>query len=147
MKRFITALLTLSLFLSCTVSQLPPTQLSLVHAKKNAEASQPSLSVSAPSVLLMEAETGTILYQKKEHTARPPASVTKIMTLDLIFDAIDKKQISLTDNVTVSENAAGMGGSQVFLETGEVQTVETLIKCISIASANDACVAYMYSRH
>ena len=89
----------------------------------------------------MEAETGTILYQKKEHTPRPPASVTKVMTLCLIFDAIEKNQIALTDEVTVSEYAASMGGSQVFLEAGEVQTVETLIKCISVASANDACVA------
>lgn len=102
---------------------------------------QASLAITTPSVILMEAETGTILYQSKEHTVRPPASVTKIMTLDLIFDAIDKKQIALSDEVTVSEHAAGMGGSQVYLEAGEVQTVETLIKCISIASANDACVA------
>jgi len=102
---------------------------------------QASLAITTPSVILMEAETGTILYQSKEHTVRPPASVTKIMTLDLIFDAIDKKQIALSDEVTVSEHAAGMGGSQVYLEAGEVQTVETLIKCISVASANDACVA------
>ncbi len=112
-------------------------------AQKNQEkpAKGASLNISAPNAVLIEAETGTVLYQKKAHDARPPASVTKIMTLDLIFDAIDKNQIALTDEVTVSEHAAGMGGSQVFLETGEVQTVETLIKCISIASANDACVA------
>ena len=132
MKRFIAAFLALVLFLSAPCP---------VHAKKKAASSQPSLDISAPSVLLMEAETGTILYQKKEHVSRPPASVTKVMTLCLIFDAIEKKQISLTDEVTVSEYAASMGGSQVFLEAGEVQTVETLIKCISIASANDACVA------
>ena len=111
-----------------------------VNKKENANG-MPALSISAPSVLLMEAETGTILYQKNEHDSRPPASVTKIMTLNLIFDAIDKKQIALTDEVTVSESAAAMGGSQVFLEAGEIQTVETLIKCISVASANDACVA------
>ncbi|MDE7311797.1 MAG: D-alanyl-D-alanine carboxypeptidase [Eubacterium sp.] len=132
MKRFISAFLALVLFAAIPCP---------AHAKKKAEASQPSLDLSSPSVLLMEAETGTILYQKKEHTARPPASVTKVMTLCLIFDAIEKKQIALTDEVTVSEHAASMGGSQVFLEPGEVQTVETLIKCISIASANDACVA------
>lgn len=132
MKRFITAFLALVLFLTAPCS---------AYAKKKQQPSQPSLDLSAPSVLLMEAETGTILYQKKEHTARPPASVTKVMTLCLIFDAIEKKQISLTDEVTVSEYAASMGGSQVFLEAGEVQTVETMIKCISIASANDACVA------
>lgn len=132
MKRFFSAFLALILFaaVSCPA-----------HAKKKDETVQPSLDISAPSALLMEAETGTILYQKKEHTARPPASVTKVMTLCLIFDAIEKQQISLTDEVTVSEHAASMGGSQVFLEAGEIQTVETLIKCISIASANDACVA------
>lgn len=70
-----------------------------------------------------------------------PASITKIMTLILIFDAIESGQISLTDTVTVSDYAASMGGSQVFLEPGETQTVETMIKCISVASANDACVA------
>ncbi len=132
MKRMITAFLALILCLPV---------LCQAQAKKKSQPSQPSLDLSAPSVLLMEAETGTILYQKKEHTARPPASVTKVMTLCLIFDAIEKNQISLTDEVTVSEYAASMGGSQVFLEAGEVQTVETMIKCISIASANDACVA------
>lgn len=115
--------------------------------KKEKANGMPALSISSPSVLLMEAETGTILYQKNEHDSRPPASVTKIMTLNLIFDAIDKKQIALTDEVTVSESAAAMGGSQVFLEAGEIQTVETLIKCISVASANDACVAYIDRRH
>ncbi len=96
---------------------------------------------SAPSVLLMDADTGTILYAKDETTERPLASVTKVMTLLLIFEAIDDGQISLSDTVTVSEHAASMGGSQVYLEAGETQTVETMIKCISVASANDASVA------
>lgn len=69
-----------------------------------------------------------------------PASVTKVMTLLLIFDALKSGQIKLEDEVTTSEYAASMGGSQVFLEPGETQTVNTLIKCISVASANDACV-------
>ena len=99
------------------------------------------LNLSAPSVLLMEASTGTILYEKNSHTVLRPASITKIMTLILIFDAIESGQISLEDTVTVSEYAASMGGSQVFLEPNETQTVDTMIKCISIASANDACVA------
>lgn len=136
MKRFFPILLALLLFLSCILCPAD-----MLYAKKKDSSASPSLDLSAPSVLLMEAETGTILYQKKEHTARPPASVTKIMTLCLIFDAIENNQIALTDEVTVSEHAASMGGSQVFLEAGEVQTVETLIKCISVASANDACVA------
>lgn len=102
---------------------------------------QPALSVSAQSVLLMEASTGTVLYEKNSHEKLHPASITKIMTLLLIFDALADKRISLEDTVTVSEHAASMGGSQVFLEPGETQTVETMIKCISVASANDACVA------
>ncbi len=99
------------------------------------------LSLSAPSAVLMEASTGTIIYEKNAHEALRPASVTKIMTLLLIFEALENGQLSLTDVVTVSENAASMGGSQVYLEAEEEQTVEDMIKCISIASANDACVA------
>lgn len=100
-----------------------------------------NLSVSAPSVVLMEASTGTVIYEKNSHDVLHPASITKIMTLILLFDALDRGQISPDDTVTVSEYAASMGGSQVFLEPGETQTVETMIKCISVASANDACVA------
>lgn len=100
-----------------------------------------AVEISAPSAILMEASTGTVIYEKDADTARPPASVTKVMTLLLIFDAIENGTITLEDEVTTSEYAASMGGSQVFLEAGEVQTVDTLIKCISVASANDACVA------
>ena len=100
-----------------------------------------SSSITAPSAVLMEMSTGAVVFEKNPHAIRHPASITKIMTLILIFEAIKKGSIHLDDNVTVSEHASGMGGSQVFLETGETQTVETLIKCISIASANDACVA------
>ena len=107
----------------------------------------PAISVTAPSALLMEASTGTIIFEKDSHSIRHPASITKIMTLILIFDALKKGSIHLTDTVNVSEHAASMGGSQVFLEAGEAQDVETMIKCISIASANDACVAFNYSRH
>lgn len=106
-----------------------------------ADTSGTNLAISAPSAILMESSTGTVIYEKNAHEIRHPASITKIMTLILIFDALAAKQIALTDTVTVSEYAASMGGSQVFLEAGETQTVETLIKCISIASANDACVA------
>ena len=78
---------------------------------------------------------------------KPPASVTKVMTLLLIFEALSKKQITLNDTVTVSEHAASMGGSRVFLEPGETQSVDTMIKCIAVSSANDACVAYSHSRN
>ena len=100
-----------------------------------------AVEISAPSAILMEASTGTVIYEKDADTARPPASVTKVMTLLLIFDALANGSISLEEEVTTSEYAASMGGSQVFLEAGEVQTVDTLIKCISVASAIDACVA------
>lgn len=97
--------------------------------------------IDTESAILIEAETGQIIYEKNPDEVVRPASITKIMTLLLIFDAIEAGKISMSDNVTVSAHAASMGGSQVFLEEGEVQTVETMIKCIAIASANDACVA------
>ena len=83
--------------------------------------------VGAPSALLMEASTGTVLYEKNADEPRNPASVTKIMTLILIFDALQSGKIHLEDEVTTSAYAKSMGGSQVFLEEGEIQTVETLI--------------------
>ena len=97
--------------------------------------------IEAPSGILMEAQTGTVVYQKDADTRRSPASITKIMTLILIFDALDKGSLKMDDTVTTSVHAKSMGGSQVFLEEGEIQTVETLIKCIVIASGNDASVA------
>lgn len=105
------------------------------------QTSDTAVEVTAPSAILMEMTTGTVLYEKDADTARPPVSVTKVMTMLLIFDALAEGKIQLEDEVTTSEYASSMGGSQVFLETGEKQTVETLLKCISVASANDACVA------
>ena len=101
----------------------------------------PAVEISAPSAVLMEASTGKVIFEKDMDTARPPASVTKIMTMLLIFDALADGRIRPEDEVTVSEYAASMGGSQVYLEAGEVQTVDTMLKCIAVASANDACVA------
>ncbi len=98
------------------------------------------VELSAETAILMEAETGTVLFEQDADKELPPASVTKVMTLLLIFDALKEGKISLDEEVTTSEYAASMGGSQVFLETGEKQTVDTLIKCIAVASANDACV-------
>ena len=97
--------------------------------------------INTPSAILMEASTGQVIYEKNADEQLHPASITKIMTLLLIFDAIDSGKITLEDDVTVSEHAASMGGSQVFLEVGEVQKVQTMIKCIAVASANDASVA------
>lgn len=111
------------------------------NSTDNSQTNAASLSLSAPSVLLMDAATGKVLYEIDSNKELKPASVTKIMTLLLIFEALDRGQIHLEDSVTVSEHAAGMGGSQVFLEAGEIQTVDTMIKCIAVASANDAAVA------
>ena len=97
--------------------------------------------IEAQAAVLMDVNTEAVLYSKNADTQLYPASITKIMTLLLIFDALDAGKISLEDTVTVSEHAASMGGSQVFLEPGETQNVDTMIKCIAVASANDACVA------
>ena len=99
------------------------------------------LSLESKSGILMDAATGTILYEKNSHEAMPPASVTKVMTMLLIYEAEEAGQFSWKDSVQVSEHAASMGGSQVFLEPGEIQTAADMTKCIAIASANDAAVA------
>ncbi len=92
------------------------------------------------SAILMEAETGTVLMEHNADEALPPASVTKIMTLLLVMEAIDMGALHLEDTLTCSPNAASMGGSQVYLEPGETMTVDDLIKCVVISSANDAAV-------
>ena len=97
--------------------------------------------IEAPSAVLMEKETGTVIYSRDPDTRRSPASITKIMTLILIFDAIENGKLHLDDTITTSAYAKSMGGSQVFLEEGEIQKAETMIKCIVIASGNDASVA------
>lgn len=99
------------------------------------------VTISAPSAILMEASTGKVIYEQDADTRRSPASITKIMTLLLIFDNLETGKIKLSDQITTSAHAKSMGGSQVFLEEGEVQTLETLIKCIVVASGNDASVA------
>jgi len=97
--------------------------------------------ITAPSAILLEASTGQVIYEKNATERRSPASITKIMTLLLIFDALSEGKVSLQDEVMTSAHAKSMGGSQVFLEEGETQTLETMIKCIVIASGNDASVA------
>lgn len=99
------------------------------------------ISISSKSAILMDVASGQILYEKNAHDKLPPASVTKVMTMLLICEALDSGKITLDDNVQISENAASMGGSQIFLEPGEVQKVDTLLKGIAVASANDGCVA------
>ena len=99
------------------------------------------IKVEAKSAILMEPSTGKILYEYNSHEKLAPASVTKIMTMLLTMEAVDSGKIKMTDKVTVSENAKKMGGSSMILDTGEVRTVEELIKGVAIASGNDAAVA------
>lgn len=116
-----------------------------VVAEENAgevSSGNPVLDVlQSPSVLLMEASTGQVVYEKNADERKSPASITKIMTLLVIFDELQAGRIQLEDEVITSAYAKSMGGSQVFLEEGEKQTVDTLLKCIAVASGNDACVA------
>lgn len=100
-----------------------------------------AVNLTAKAAVLIEGNSGEIILEKNKDTELVPASITKIMTLTLIMEALEEGKIQLTDSVSVSEYAASMGGSQVFLEPNETQTVDTMIKCISIASANDAAVA------
>lgn len=97
--------------------------------------------IAAPSAALIERETGSVLYARGETDRRPPASVTKVMTLLLVAEAVDNGTIALDDMVTGSERAASMGGSQIWLEVGEQLSVSDMIKCVAVVSANDCAVA------
>lgn len=107
-----------------------------VHAAALTEA-----EVKAPSAVLMEAQTGKVLYEKNSHEKRPCASITKVMTLLLVMEALDTGKIKLTDTVSASEHAASMGGSDIWLKPGESMSVDDMLKATVIASANDAAVA------
>ncbi len=98
-------------------------------------------AVNSSSVILMEETTGQVIYEVNADEKKPPASITKVMTMILVFEAIENGKITMADEVVTSAHAQSMGGSQVFLEEGEVQTVETLLKCVAVASGNDASVA------
>ena len=125
----------IALFLSVMILMLAIYPANAVYAAEGA------VSISAPSVILLEASTGKVIYEQNADQVCPPASITKIMTMLLIFEALEKGSVKLSDEVITSEHAQSMGGSQVFLEAGELQTVDTLIKCIAVASGNDAAVA------
>ncbi|WP_062305987.1 D-alanyl-D-alanine carboxypeptidase family protein [Alicyclobacillus sendaiensis] len=112
-----------------------------VGSAQSAPVTSVDLAKQAKSAILMDFATGKVLYAKNAHERLPMASITKIMTLLLIFEAIDSGKLKWTDRVQASERAASMGGSQIFLEPGETMTVRDLVKGIAIASANDACVA------
>ena len=147
MRRFIVVLLCAFL---CTGPVLRAEAEEMPENTEAAEGSQDEaaegVALSAPSAILMEVSTGQVILEKAADEQRPPASVTKVMTMLLILDAVEDGKISLEDEVTTSEYAASMGGSQVFLEPGETQTVDTMLKCIAVASANDACVSFQNSR-
>ena len=100
-----------------------------------------AVNVTAPAAILIEAGTGQVLYEKNSHDRRPPASVTKIMTMLLVIEAIDEGTLSLDDMVRCSEFAASMGGSQVYLEPNEEMSVRDMLKAVAVASGNDAAVA------
>lgn len=99
------------------------------------------VAVAAPSVILIESSTGQVILEKNSTERRSPASITKIMTLLLAFEQLEEGKIKLEDEVVTSSYASSMGGSQVFLAEGETQTLETMLKCIAVASGNDASVA------
>ncbi|MBE7021820.1 MAG: D-alanyl-D-alanine carboxypeptidase [Ruminococcaceae bacterium] len=123
-------LLSLCLAAFCCFSVLP------VHAENAGD-----VTLSAPAAILIEAGTGQVLYEKNCHDRRPPASVTKVMTMLLVMEAIANGQISQDDMVRCSEFAASMGGSQVYLEPGEEMSVRDMLKAVAVASGNDAAVA------
>lgn len=104
-------------------------------------ADAPQMELSAKSAVLMEASTGKILFEKASHDRLPPASVTKIMTMLLVMEALDNGQCKLEDAVRTSALAASMGGSQVFLEENEEMSVDEMLKAVAVASGNDAAVA------
>lgn len=112
-----------------------------VEEVKNAEEKDSFSELTSPSVCLMEMETGAVIYGRNMDEKRSPASITKIMTLLLAMEEIYAGTIQYSDEITVSAYAASMGGSQVFLEEGEKQTLDTMLKCIAVSSANDASVA------
>jgi D-alanyl-D-alanine carboxypeptidase (penicillin-binding protein 5/6) len=131
----------IGIFLALLLFLLDPMKLIAAETESVQKPQQITAETSAPHALLMEVSTGTVLWEKAADEKVHPASVTKIMTMLLILEAIEDGKINWEDTVTVSEHAASMGGSQVYLEAGETQTVETMLKCIAVSSANDACVA------
>ena len=127
MKRVLTLLLVLLMLTTPVLAETAP--------------ADDTMQLTADAALLMEEQTGQILYEKNAHAHLAPASVTKVMTILLIAEMIDSGAMQLSDPVTASETAADMGGSQVYLEPGESMTVEEMLKCIVVASANDCAVA------
>jgi len=146
LRQMLVSLMAMLLLLSCTLSagadgMDPISEEGAQSTSFPFGAEDDSLHLPCKSAVLMEAGTGAILYRQNADEALPPASVTKIMTLLLVMEAVDTGMVHLDDTVTVSANAASMGGSQVYLEEGEQMALEDLLKSVIIASANDAAVA------
>ena len=133
MKRTCAAVLTAAMLLALCPAP--------VRAAESVETVLGAPAVEAPSVLLMEKETGTVLYEQNSHEKREPASVTKVMTLLLVMEAIDGGRLSYDDVVTVSTHASSMGGSQVYMKENEQMSVRDMLKAVAVVSANDGSVA------
>lgn len=129
--------LTLILALALVLGNLGVVQ----AAPATAPAQGAELQTEAASAILMDAESGQILYQKEANKELAPASVTKLMTMLVAADAVESGRVKLTDKVTASENACSLGGSQIYLEPGESFSLEEMLISIAVGSANDACVA------
>lgn len=127
-------------WLSALVLIMPLTSVG-VHAKEASHEDSHIVAEHARSAILLDADTGTVIYEKKSHEKLPPASITKVMTMLLTMEAVSKGELKLTDLVTASEYASSMGGSQIFLKQGEQMTVDDLLKGVAMASGNDASVA------
>lgn len=135
MKKFYIYMLVICLLL---INSFTPSIIATAASETKAE---PNLAQDGKSAILIEQDTGEILFEKDPHEKLPPASMTKIMTLLLIMEAISKEELRTDELIRVSENAASMGGSQIFLEAGEEMSVNDLLKGVAVASANDASVA------
>lgn len=143
MKKFTVTMLVISMLLIQFASaQTVMAEESNTHnAAENKGNAGPALANSAVSAIVMDADSGTVIFEKNSHQKLPPASITKIMTMLLVMEAVDQGKLKLSDMVSTSERAASMGGSQIFLEVGEQMTVEEMLKGVAMASGNDASVA------
>ena len=144
-KKIISYCLVIALFLAgfMGVDQFKPQErtISIVNARAEPTPKETGLKVKAKAAVLMDAASGRILFAQNAHKRLPPASVTKVMTMLLVLEACEKGKIDLKDTVTISERAASMGGSQMYMESGEQHTVEELLMGVAMVSANDGCVA------
>ncbi|MDC3415432.1 D-alanyl-D-alanine carboxypeptidase family protein [Aquibacillus salsiterrae] len=140
MKRYILSILAI-IALVMSTSFLSVTAKETKKDDKNNQESKVNLADNSKSAILLERDTGKILFKKNANEQLPPASMTKIMTMLLVMEALEDGKISLDEKVRVSEYAASMGGSQIFLEPGEEMTVNDLLKGVAVASGNDASVA------